>query len=148
MPFELNRINGTPALPELRPDRVSVRGDKAMIDLRLSAGHDIELYFPAPSGTVEREWLELAGDVLTHLTAMDNEVQRVSAEQWARSPYPSSYYEGELVYITLTRLDEAVLHYDVLGCNAEWDERFVRTSGQWVRVALAERGAEADRQCE
>jgi hypothetical protein len=115
-----------------------------MIELRLSADHDIELYFPAPGGTVELGWLELGGDVLSHLAAMDNEVQRVSAEQWARSPCPSSYYEGELVYITLTRLDEAVLHYNVLGCNAEWDERFGRTGDQWARVELAERGATAD----
>jgi hypothetical protein len=88
--------------------------------------------------------LELAGDIMTHLTVMDNEVQRVSAEQWARPPYPSSYYEGWLVYITLTRLDEAVLHYDVLGCNSEWDERFVRSGGQWARVESAERGAAGD----
>jgi len=33
MPFEFNRIDGTPALPLLRPDRVSVRGDEAMIEL-------------------------------------------------------------------------------------------------------------------
>jgi hypothetical protein len=145
MPFELGRIDGTPALPMLRPENVSVRGGEAMIELRLSADHDIELYFPVTGGVIKPEWLELAADVLTHLTAMDNEVQRVSAEQWSGSPYPSSYYEGELVYITLTRIDEAVLHYDVLGCNAEWDEPFVRTNGKWARVESAEPGAAADR---
>jgi hypothetical protein len=142
--FDLDRIDGTPALPLLRPENVSVRGDEATIELRLSADHDIEVYFPAPGGAVEAFWLELAADVMAHLTAFDNEVQRVSAEQWAGTPYPSSYYEGELAYITLTEAGGAVLRYFVIGCNSEWDERFVRTGGHWVRVADAEPGAAAD----
>jgi hypothetical protein len=142
--FERNRIDGTSALPLLRPDNVSVRGDEAMIELRLSTDHDIELYFPAPIGAVEAAWLELAADVLTHLTAIDNEVQRVSAELCAGSSYPSSYFEGELAYITLARPDEAILHYDVLGCNSEWDERFVHTDGRWVRAERAEPSATAN----
>src|SRR5262245_34782971 len=109
MAFDLNRIDGTPALPLLRPENVSVRGDEAMLELRLSADHEVELYFPAPGGVVEPGWLELAAEVLVRLTAIDNEVQRVSAEQWAGTPYPRSYYEGELAYITLTRPGEAVL---------------------------------------
>jgi hypothetical protein len=68
---------------------------------------------------------------------MDNDVQRVSALQWAGSRYPSSYFEGELAYITLGRPDEVVLHYFVIGCNSEWDERFVRSDGRWVRVESA-----------
>ena len=144
MAFERDRIDGTPALPLLRPDNVSVRGDEAMVELRLSADHDIELYFPAPGGVLEARWLERAADVLAHLTAIDNEVQRVAAEQWTGSPYPSSYYEGELAYVTLTDAG-AVLRYVVTGCNAEWDERFVRTGGGWVRVADAEPGAAPDR---
>jgi hypothetical protein len=137
--FDFDRIDGTPSLPLLRRDNVSVRGDEAMIELRLSADHDIEVYFPAPGGAVEAAWLELAADILAHLTTIDNEVQRVSAEQWAGSPYPSSYYEGELAYITLTE-GGAVLRYFVIGCNSEWDERFVRTRGRWARVADAEPG--------
>lgn len=96
MAFERDRIDGTPALPLLRPDNVLVRGDGAMVELRFSVDHDIELYFPAPGGAVEVAWLELAADVLAHLTKIDNEVQRVSAKQWAGSPYANSYYEGEL----------------------------------------------------
>ena len=131
MPFERNRIDGTPALPMLRPELASIHGDEAVIELLLSADHDIELSFPAPGGVVDPGWLELAGDVLTHLTAMDNEAQRLSAEQWAGSPYPSSYYEGDLASITLTGPGEAVLLYGALGCNSDWNERFVRTNGQW-----------------
>lgn len=147
MAFDLNRIDGTMALALLRPENASVRGDEATIELRLSAEHEIELYFPSPAGKVEAVWLELAADVLAHLTAIDNEVQRVSAEQyatatrtknWAASPYPSSYYEGELAYITLAEGEEAVLGYFVIGCNSNWDERFVRTAGQWVRVTDSE----------
>jgi hypothetical protein len=125
--FDLNRIDGTPALPVLRSENVSIRGEEAIIELRLATDHDIELYFPAPGGVIEPEWLELAADVLAHLTAIDNEVQRVSAEQWAGKPYPSSYYEGELAYITLIGPGEALLGYWVIGCNSEWDERFVRS---------------------
>lgn len=138
MPFELDRINGTSALALLRQDNVLVRGDEAIIELRLAGDQEIELYFPAPDAVIDSRWLELAGDVLTHLTAMDNEVQRVSAKQWAGSPCPSSYFEGKLAYITLTKSDEAVLRYWVIGCNSEWDERFVRTAGQWVRIEQAE----------
>ena len=130
----LDRIDGTAALPSLRPEKVSVRGDEVLIELRLSADHDIELYFPAQGGAVEDGWLRLAGEVLTHLAGMDNEVQRVSAEECARTGYHSRYYEGELAYITLARPDVAVLHYFGTGCNTEWDERFVRTDGQWVRA--------------
>jgi hypothetical protein len=137
--FERDRIDGTPALPLLRPENVSVYGDEATIEVRLSGDRYIELHFPAPGGAVEAAWLELASDVLAHLTAIDNEVQRISAEQWAGSPYPSSYYEGELAYIALTAPGEAVLRYFVVGCNSEWDERFVHTRGQWVRAADAER---------
>ncbi len=108
---------------------------EAIIELPLFAGFETELYFPAPRGKIEAEWLILAGEVLAHLTAMDNEVQQVSEAQWSKSPYPSSCYEGELVYITLAGPSEVVLHYGVVGCNAEWDERFVRSEGRWVRIA-------------
>jgi hypothetical protein len=86
----------------------------------------------------------LAAEVLAHLTEIDNEVQRVSEEQWAGKPYPSSYYEGELAYITLSSPGEAVLRYWVVGCNSEWDERFVRTGGRWLRVEQTEPGAAPD----
>ena len=132
--FECNRIDGKPLLPMLRPENVSVSADKAIIELQLSADHEFELYFPAPDGTVQSAWLELAADVFVHLAEMDNEVQRESAKQSAGSPYPSSYFEGELAYITLTKPSEAVLHYFVIGCNSEWDEQFVRTEGSWSRV--------------
>ena len=132
--IELNRIDGAVALSSLRPEKVSVCCDEAMIELQLSVDHDIELHFPAPEGAVEDEWLVLAGEVLTHLAGMDNEVQRMSAEECARSGYHGRYFEGELAYITLVRSDEAVLHYFGTGCNTEWDERFVRTNGQWVRA--------------
>ena len=144
MAFELNRIDGTPLLPMLRPESVSVRADEAMIEMRFSADHEFELHFPAPDGTVQSEWLELAADVFVHLTEMDNEVQRESAKQSAGSPYPSSYFEGKLAYITLTELSEAVLHYFVIGCNSEWDERFVRVESRWSREKHAEPNAAAD----
>ena len=144
MAFERDRIDGTPALPRLRPENATVLGDEALIELRLSTNHDIEVNFPAPGGVVESRWLELTADVLTHLATIDNEVQRVSAEQWAGSPYPSSYYEGELAYITLTDVGRAVLRYVVIGCNSEWDERFVRTGSGWVRVADGAPGAAPD----
>ena len=139
MPFPLDRIDGTAALPALRLENASVRGDEAMIELALSSDHELELYLPATDGVLDPEWLALAGEVLTHLTAMDNDVQRAGAAQWARasSTYPSSYYEGELAYIILSKPDEAVLHYFVIGCNSEWDERFARSDGRWVRVDLA-----------
>lgn len=136
--IELDRIDGTVALSSLRPEKVSVCCDDAMIELRLPGDHDIELYFPAPEGAVEDEWLRLACEVLTHLAGMDNEVQRISAEECAKSGYHSRYYEGELAYITLARSDEAILHYFGTGCNTEWDERFVRINGQWVRAKPAE----------
>jgi hypothetical protein len=138
-------IDGTVALSSLRPENVSVCGDEAMIELRLSADHDIELYFLAPGGAVEPEWLALAGNVLTHLAGMDNEIQQVCAEECARSGYHSRNYEGELAYITLVSPDVAVLHYFGTGVNTEWDERFVRTDGQWVRAETAEQIAAADR---
>ena len=140
MAFDLDRIDGTPALPLLRQDKVSIRDDEAMVELQLSGDHHIELYFPAPGGTVVTAWLELAANLLASLTVIDNEVQRVSAEQWARSSYPSSYYEGELAYITLTEAGGAVLRYSVIGCNSEWDERFNLTGGRWMRVADAAPG--------
>jgi hypothetical protein len=146
MAFEMNRVEGTRALPALRAENVRICGDEAMVELRLSPDHDVELYFPTPGGVIESGWLELAAEVLAHLTAMDNEVQRVSAEQWAGTPYPSTYYEGELAYITLTRPDEAVMHYNVLGCNSEWDERFVRIGGRWVRAKQAEPGRESSKE--
>jgi len=140
----LDRVDGTAALSSLRPERVSVRGDEAMIELQLSADHDIELYFPARGGAVEDEWLRLAGEVLTHLGGRDNEVQRVSAEECARSSYHSRYYDGELAYITLAKPDVAVLGYFGTGCNTQWDERFVRTDGQWVRAKPSEPGTALD----
>lgn len=138
MPFPLNRVDGKSARPLLRTENFSVRNGEAMVELPLFEGFETELYIPASGGQVEPEWLAMARDVLTHLAAMDNEVQRVSEAQWAKSPYPSSYYEGELVFITLAGPGEVVLHYDVVGCNAEWDERFVRTGDRWVRVTDTE----------
>ncbi len=135
MALDYNRIDGTPALSLLHADNVTVHGEEAMIELRLSADQDIELYFPAPGGVVEASWLALAADVLTHLTTIDNEVQRYTGLPPAGSP--SSDYEGDLAYITLTEAGEAVLRYFAVGCNSEWDERFVRTEGRWVRSTAA-----------
>jgi hypothetical protein len=142
--FELNRITGTPLIPMLRPENASVRADDAMIELQLSTDHEFELHFPAPDGIIQTAWLEMAADVFVHLTEMDNEVQLDCAKQSAGSPYPSSYFEGELAYITLTDPAEAVLHYFVIGCNSEWDERFVRGDGTWSRVKQAEPTAAGD----
>ena len=137
MPFRLDRVDGTSALSSLRWENASVCGDEAMIELALSSGHQIELYIPALDGVVELEWLSLASDVLVHLTAMDNDVQRASASQSVGASHPNSYDEGELAYITLSKPEEAVLRYFVIGCNSEWDERFVRYDDQWVRVAAS-----------
>ncbi len=106
-----------------------------MIELPVAANQEIELYFPALDGNIEAKWLELATDLMTHITEIDNEVQRISAEQWKAKgqDWPSSYYEGDLAYIRLASPDEAVLRYWVIGCNSEWDERFVRAHGKWVR---------------
>lgn len=140
MPFDLDRMDGTPFLPMLRPENVLVQGDEAMIKLDSPPDIDVELYFPAPGGVFGPEALGLAAEVLAQLTAMDNEVQRASAAAWAGSSLPSSYYEGELYLITLTPPGEAVLRYSVIGCNAEWDERFVCSGGRWTRVVSAEPG--------
>lgn len=137
MAFELDRIDGRPALLELRPENVLVRDDEATIELRLSADHDVELYFPAPDGVIEPKWFALAADVLVHLTAIDNEVQRVCAAQWAGTPYPSSHSEGELAYIILSGPVDVTLGYFVIGCNSNWDERFIHRGGRWVRVEPA-----------
>lgn len=130
--IELNRIDGTVALPLLRPDNVLVDGDWATIYLLLSTNHDIELYFPAPGGTVGTEWLELAGDVLNHLAGMDNDVQQSCAESCARYSHHSQNYEGELALITLIGPDTVELHYFGTKVNTEWDELFFRADGQWV----------------
>jgi hypothetical protein len=131
---ELDRIDGSVALPSLRPENASVRGDEAMIELRLAAGQDIELYFPAPGGAIDPAWLGLAGEVLAHLAGMDNEVQRSCAEACVRERHRPRNYESELAYITLTGPDAAVLHYFGTGVNTEWDERFARTGGRWCRA--------------
>jgi hypothetical protein len=135
--FDLNRIDGMSTLSLLRPENFSVKADEAMIELQVGSNHDIEIYFPAPDGVIESGWVEAAADLMTHLTEIDNEVQRTCAEQWkAKGQHrPSSYYEGDLAYIRLVGPDEAVLRYWVIGCNSEWDERFVRTNRRWVRKA-------------
>jgi hypothetical protein len=146
--FNLDRLDGKLALSQLRPENASVRCDRATIELRLSTEHEIDLYFPAPNGEIAAVWLELAADVLAHLTAIDNEVQRVCSEyyakHWADSRYPSSYFEGELAYITLAEDEGALLEYFVIGCNSQWEERFIRTTGRWVRVEHAEPGVPPD----
>ncbi len=134
MSFELDRIDGKLGLSALRQENAVVDGDRAVIELQLFPEYEIVLSFPAPGGVVESKWLELAADALAQLTSMDNEVQRESAEQWAKSSYPRSHYEGELLDIILVTSDELVLHYNVLGCNSEWDERFLCTKGHWTRV--------------
>lgn len=142
--IELNRIDGTVALPSLHPDNVVVDGDEAAIYLLVSASHDIDLYFPASGPTERADWLGLARDVLNHLTEMDNEVQRVCAEQCERSGIDSRNYEGELACITLTGPDTVELHYYGTRVNTEWDEYFVQTQGKWNAVKPAEHGAAAN----
>lgn len=131
MRVELNRIDGSVALASLQPENVFVHGDKALIELRLAAGQDIELYFPAPGGAINPAWLTLGGDILAHLAEMDNDVQRSCAEACIREGHHPRNYEGYLAYITLTGPDAAVLHYFGSGVNTEWDERFVRVGERW-----------------
>jgi hypothetical protein len=134
---ELNRIDGSAALPALQPGNVLIQDDVGLIGLWEATDLDVELYFPAPGGIVRNDWLELARDVLSHLAEMDNEVQRVSAEQCARSGLHSRNYEGFLSHITLAGPEEVVLRYFGTGVNTEWDERFVRTNGEWVMARPA-----------
>lgn len=133
--FELNRIDGTLSLASLRSSNFSFDDDGAMIELPISANHFIELYLPVVNGSIEARWLEVARDLMTRLTEMDNQIQRASAEAWKASgqKLPGSYYEGELALIRFTGADEAELRYTVIACNSEWGERFVRTDGSWVR---------------
>ena len=135
MAFELNRIDGMSALPYLRAENVHVHVDEATIELSLQ-DCEIGLFFPAPEGVVDPCWLVLAAEVLGHLTAMDNEVQRVCAKDWARAGQPQSrsYYEGHLASIRLIGSGHVVLEYSVIGCNSEWDEGFVRNGDRWVRI--------------
>ena len=146
--IELNRIDGAVARPLLHPDNVLVDGDEAAIALQLSADDDIELLFPAPGGKVGTEWLMLAGDVLTHLAEMDNDVQRACAEHSAKSGLHSSNYEGELAYIILTSPDTVELHYFGTKVNTEWDESFVRTHGKWGLTKPDAPGTAADEMTE
>lgn len=111
-----------------------------MIKLDAPPNIDVELYFPAPGGTFGPGVLMLVAEILTQLRAMDNQVQQASAAEWSGSSWPSSYYEGELYLITVTGPGEAILRYSVMGCNAESDERFIRTDGRWTRVVSAEPG--------
>lgn len=103
----------------------------------VAANHEIELYFPAPDGKIDPIWLNLATDLMTHLTEIDNEVQRISAEQWKSNGLhlPSTDYEGELAYVKLIGPDEVVLRYWVIGYNSEWDEVFFCVLEKWVRKA-------------
>jgi hypothetical protein len=55
---ELNRIDGTAALPALRPENAYVQDDVGMIGLWEGTDLDIELCFPAPGGVVRNDWLE------------------------------------------------------------------------------------------
>lgn len=141
---ELNRIDGKVALPSLDLENVAVDGDEAAIYLLVSASHDVDLYFPATGPTERAAWLDMARDVLIHLTEMDNDVQRACAEQCERSGLDSRNYEGELACITLTGPDTVELHYYGTRVNTEWDEYFVRTQGKWETVKPTEQDAAAN----
>ena len=141
---ELDRIDGSVALASLRPENVLVHGDKAMIELRLAADQDIEVYFPAPGGVIDLAWLTLASDVLSNLAGMDNDVQRSCAEACVREGHHPRNYEGYLAYITLVGPDAAVLDYFGSGVNTQWDDRFIRVGGRWCLAQDAEPGAAAD----
>jgi hypothetical protein len=131
---KFDRINGSTALTSLRSEKVSIRGEKAMIELRLSAEHEIELHFPAPGGVIDHAWMELARTVLAQIAGMDNTVQQYCSEACKREGHHPRNYEGELAYITLTAPEAAVLHYFGTGVNTEWEVRFVRESDLWCRA--------------
>ena len=138
---DLNRIDGSAVLSALKPEGVSVRGENALIELWLSADHDIEVYFPAPAGAVRGEWLEAARGVLSNLGEMDNHVQRSCAAVCAQSGSDSRDYESRLAAVTLLSPDRVVLHYFGAVVNTSWDEHFARIGGQWVGTKPPEPGA-------
>jgi hypothetical protein len=96
--------------------------------LPLSEGHSIEIHFPIDCAEVDDAWMDIVADVLAHLAEMDNAVQRISADQCARSGYDPINYESELAYISILRPDSIALHYDGT-VNTEWDEGFQRING-------------------
>ena len=134
---DLYRLDGRVALSGLKSDKVRINGSEASVELMLSEGHQIEVLFPAPQNQNDEQWVQSISDVLCHLAEMDNTVQRVSAEQCARSGYDSINYESELAYITLAGHDSVVLHYFGAVVNTEWDEQFVRVNGEWRWVTTA-----------
>jgi hypothetical protein len=93
---DLNRYDGCVALSSVRPDKASMDGEVASIELALSEEHEIEIYFPAPQGEIDDLFIALAKDVLENLSDMDNAVQRSCADDCARTGHHSRDYESYL----------------------------------------------------
>lgn len=133
MEFEFNRIDGNLALASLRLEDLSIDEVEATIELPVAANHFFELALPVENGHVESKWLDIARDVLGHLTRLDNQIQHKCFEQWKgnKNSLPSSFFEGELTAIRVGITEVVRLRYAVIGCNSEWEERIVRIQGSW-----------------
>lgn len=133
MEFEFNRIDGNLALVFLRLNDLSIDEVEATIELPVAANHFFELVLPVENGHVENKWLNIAEEVLGHLTRLDNQIQQKSVERWkgSKDSLPRSFFEGQLTAIGIGRNEVVRLRYTVVGCNSEWEERIVLIQGCW-----------------
>ena len=133
MELAFNRIDGNLALESLRLEDLSIAEVEATIELPVAANHFFELALPVENGHVESKWLDIARDVLGHLTRLDNQIQQKNVEQWKgnKDSLPSSFFEGQLTAICIGINEVVRLRYTVIGCNAEWEERIVHIQGSW-----------------
>lgn len=134
-PFRLNRYDVAQALADLNPSEARISDDKGVLSVPIGGNETetIEIYFPAPIGSVDLSWIERARGVLLHLSEMDNLVQVSCAEECAKSGLHSDNYELYLAYIDLG-LDTASLGYFGTKVNTSWDAKFANKNGTWVNA--------------
>jgi len=110
----------------------SINGDEAIIAFELD-GEDFEIYMPVISGQPDKQSLEIASEVMQHITEFDNLVQQSNASECKRTGLDPRNYELYLAYITIAKPEVKLTYYGTC-VNTEWDAIFDKNSGQWAKV--------------
>ena len=126
------RYDSNYCVEQFKKNVPNIIGDEAIIGFELD-GEDFEIYMPVSSGAPDQESLEIAEDVMGHLTELDNQVQKSNASECERTGLDPRNYDLYLAYITITKPEIRLTYYGAR-VNTEWDAVFKNSGGNWVNI--------------
>ncbi len=130
--LRLNRYDSNYCVKQVRQTKPNIIGGDVVIAFMLD-DQDFEVYLPLSEGDLLLNYIEIAVDVMTQITRMDNLVQKFNADEYQRTGIASENFYFFLSYVAITENNVKFGYYGEL-VNTEWEAIFKKSEIEWVAV--------------